>query len=156
MKHRNFHVNGKIEFSLYFDPKITDQDQIINEFFEDKDWKTWCDTVNVKPVSWKFSEDLLNVYIDVESLPKKKKSDKTKLVDGQTPFADGKWRVCTLEVVHEGRVIYKDSIGVKSKEQFSKANKFLSDKPERKAIAKEYKGEKLVYRFTSKKINPQT
>lgn len=169
--HRNFHVDGKLEFALFFDPNVKDKEKIVNDFLDSRDWKWWADYNKFEVDSWSISEDLINVYIITKPLGRKTmKKEKVKETaekpvldasNGGTPFSDGKWRLCILEIVSEGEVVYTDKLGVKTREEYATANKTLSDKPERIEFAKKWQKEnkgatKLTYKFSVKKVNPDS
>lgn len=64
--HRNIFVNDKLEFSVFYDTKITKKDKIIESCLKDKDY-IWMS----KYCSWKFikadvSSNLESVYITVK------------------------------------------------------------------------------------------
>lgn len=64
--HRHFFVNGKKEFSFFFDPKVTDEEEIMKKFTEDSLWKWYLGFYKKKLVSYKFSKDKLEVYIEIK------------------------------------------------------------------------------------------
>lgn len=66
--HRKFYVDGKLEFGLFFDENITDQNTIISEFLATKDWKSFSEYCKVKFSSYKFSKDMLEVFITTKKL----------------------------------------------------------------------------------------
>jgi hypothetical protein len=66
-KHRLFFVNAKLEFALYFDPKIKDKDLILKNFFDSKDWKWYEKLWEVKKViKTTISDDLREIRIEVK------------------------------------------------------------------------------------------
>ena len=68
---RDFYVNGKLEFSLWFEPEVEDKDQIIEEFMDDRDWKFMSWYCGWTFVSAEFSDDLLRVDIKVRTRKRK-------------------------------------------------------------------------------------
>lgn len=64
--HRNFFINGKREFAVFFNPEIVDKEVIVREFIESKDWKWYAGHFGVKVKSSKVSDDLLRVDIETE------------------------------------------------------------------------------------------
>jgi hypothetical protein len=72
--YRHFYVNGKLEFSYFYDPNITDKDKILEEFYKDHCWKFMCYYCNWKLCDGvEFSDDLLHVYLKVKEVKVKVK-----------------------------------------------------------------------------------
>jgi hypothetical protein len=71
---RKFYVNGKFEFGFWYDPAITDKEEIMEKFFADHNWKFMVDYCGWKVDKYRFSEDLEEVYIDLKRTRKRKKT----------------------------------------------------------------------------------
>lgn len=74
---RNFYINNKLEFSLFFDHTVTDKKEIIEGFLADREWKLFENYFQVKLKNYSFSDDLLNVYITVKEKANKEISKST-------------------------------------------------------------------------------
>lgn len=66
-KHRVFIVNGKMEFAWFYDDKIKDKKQILDDFLDSKDWKSYLEYNKVKIKSANISKDLKTITIEVEA-----------------------------------------------------------------------------------------
>jgi hypothetical protein len=71
-KHRNFYINGKLEFSFFCDEKEKDQKKIMDAFFKDKDYKSMASYCDWKISKYEFSEDLMRVDITLVNKRKQK------------------------------------------------------------------------------------
>lgn len=64
---REFYVNGKLEFSLFYDPnEETNPKKVMKEFIGSKDWKSFIEYIEEKPVSWKCNKTLTRFKILTE------------------------------------------------------------------------------------------
>lgn len=61
--YRNIYVNGTLEFSLFYDPLITDKNTIINQFIEDREWKFFIKRNKFKVTKISISNDLKIIKI---------------------------------------------------------------------------------------------
>lgn len=64
--HRKFYVDGKLEFSLFFDQNIKEKEKILKLFLEDKLWKWHCKYFGLEIEKTNFSKDLTEVYIETK------------------------------------------------------------------------------------------
>lgn len=65
--HRQFFINDKLEFALFYDKKIKDKEKIIEDFLKGLDWKSFAIYSKVKKIiKTEVSKDLKKVFIFVE------------------------------------------------------------------------------------------
>lgn len=72
---RNFYVNGKLEFSFFFDEEEKKPKKIIEEFLKNKDWISFANYCKLKFVSFQYSDDLSEFKMIAESTEEKPKTE---------------------------------------------------------------------------------
>ncbi len=148
-----------MEFAYFFDPVIhNNKESIIKEFIGSKDWPwyTWVHNVSQTEYEITVSDNLRKVEITTFKNNKKMKKEE-KSNTNEIEFTDGKWRKCLLEIYANDHLVYSDSLLAKTKPEMSVANKTMSNKPERKALVKSFKGkpDKIIYKFKTEKVDPE-
>jgi len=71
-EHRRFYVDGVLQFAFYMDAEVTDPDEIMERFYDCRDWKSLSDYCEWKVDSHEFSEDNKRVDIKLKKVKKKK------------------------------------------------------------------------------------